>query len=473
MHWLSRRHPAHIRSTVYMLQASEYSIRDFLRWYGRVKDFRHVEKRKRLDLTLKAILLLAAGWLSVLFTVLLAYYALNTFENPWNYIIAAIVAIEVPMFTVVGTLAVLILLRIIQKPIEWFLVWRASSALARHKGIKIAIAGSFGKTSMREVLKTVLSENRKVAAPKDSRNTPLGIAKFVHELDGDEHILIFEFGEYYPGDIRLLGSMVRPEWGIITGVNEAHLEKFGTVEEAAETIFELAEFVEPSKLYVNGDSALARAQMKTGNKFFTQNGTERLKVENAQTSLQGTSFTLKGDDVLFKAHSKLCGLHILGTLAVAADIASRLGIAKEDIERGLSKTEPFAHRLQPKEWADGVTFIDDSYNGNPDGARAAIQFLASLKGRRFYVTPGLVEGGARHRIIHEDIGRELAKTGIEKVALIKTSATPHIELALKTMSFKGEILHFDDMLSCLKALQALAVPGDIILIQNDWPDQYT
>src|SRR3989344_2032768 len=471
-HWLSRRHPRYVRSLVYMLQASEYNIADFFKWHERVSDFRFVEKRKRLVFTPKAVVLLIAGWAGLCGALVLAVLIFASASSFWSYLLALAVLFEPPLIVLATLIFAVIVLRLLQLPAEALLLAQAKRRLAAHRGIKIAIAGSFGKTSTREILRTVLSERRKVAAPKDSYNTPLGIAKFVQSLKGDEEVLIFELGEYYPGDIRKLARMIRPDWGIITGVNEAHLEKFGSLERTADTVFELAERIDATRLYVNGESPRALARVKDGNIIYTREGAGTWNVVEARTDLSGTNFKISNGKQAIEGISGLLGLHMLAPLALAADIASRLGLSNEEIQRGLEKTRPFAHRLQPMQWADGVTFLDDSYNGNPDGVHAVIAFLASLPGRRFYVTPGLVEAGPRLQEVHEQISAQIAEAGIEKVALIRNSVTPHVENGLKKAGFKGDILWYEDMPACLAALRALTLPGDVILIQNDWPDQY-
>ena len=271
-HWLSRRHPRYIRSLVYMLQASEYTISDFFKWHERVKDFRHVEKRKQLVFTLKARFLFVFGWATLFATLGGAVLIFLFATSPWNYILSALVLLEAPPIVMLSLLCVVAGSHIIQRLLEGFLIARTKERLAIHKGIKIAVAGSFGKTSMREILKTVLSEGKRVAAPRGSHNTPLAIARFVKNLKGDEEILIFELGEYYPGDVRKLAQMVQPAWGIITGVNEAHLEKFKTLDRTADTVFELAEGLEPSHVYVNGESERARSHAKSRNIVYTRGG---------------------------------------------------------------------------------------------------------------------------------------------------------------------------------------------------------
>ena len=117
--------------------------------------------------------------------------------------------------------------------------------------------------------------------------------------------------------------------------------------------------------------------------------------------------------------------------------------------------------------------LDDSYNGNPDGVKAVIEFLGSLKDhRRFYVTPGLVEMGGRTEQVHKEIGKRLAQAHIEKVVLIKNSVTPYLAQGLHEAHYDGEVVWFDDALSAFAALPHLTVKGDVVLLQNDWPDQY-
>jgi UDP-N-acetylmuramoyl-tripeptide--D-alanyl-D-alanine ligase len=393
---------------------------------------------------------------------------------PINIIFFVVIILAVPYLTAYGIIVPLYIAEIfIQKPLVFIVLRRTKRALEKHEALKIAIAGSFGKTSMREILKTVLSAGKTVAAPPESYNTPLGIVKFVKGLAGDEEILIFELGEYYPGDVRKLCRIIRPDWGVVTGVNEAHLEKFKTLDRTARTIFELGEFLNGEQLYVNGESERAKKYAISGNVLYDRAGVGNWRTLAAKTGLDGTSFALVKDSSRIEACSKLLGLHNIGPLAAAADIALRLGLSLAQVEEGIRKTGPFNHRLEPKTDASGIVTLDDSYNGNPDGVRAVIDFLASLKGhRRFYVTPGLVEMGPRKEEVHHEIGRELAAAGIEKIILIKNSATPYIEKGLKEKNYQGEIMWFDNALAAFAALPLMTVKGDVVLLQNDWPDQY-
>jgi len=471
---LSRYSLRYPRYLVYMLQASEYNIRDYLAWYHKTKNFTRIEQRKQFVRTAKGLLLLAIAWTIVFFLVGTAVSILWIYTSPLKYILSFLTVILSPYFLAYGIIIPLLVIEtVIQRPAEYLIISKAKQKLKTHNSMKIGIAGSFGKTTLREILKTVLSEEKKTAAPPHSYNTILGISKFIKTLKGDEDILIFELGEYRPGDIRKLCDLVQPDTGVITGVNEAHLKKFKSLERTVKTIYELADYLGERPVYVNGESELARKKARSGHILYSRRRIGNWKIENQKTDLTGTSFTMVKNGTKMELKSPLLGLHQIGPLAAAADIALSLGFSPDRVKSGISKTKPFNHRLEPKTDDAGVITLDDSYNGNPDGVKAVIEFLASLNNhRRFYVTPGLVEMGPRTQEVHKQIGKSLAKAKIEKVILIKNSVTSFIEEGLKEERYGGEVLWFDDGPAAFAALPHLTVKGDVVLLQNDWPDQY-
>jgi UDP-N-acetylmuramoyl-tripeptide--D-alanyl-D-alanine ligase len=475
MNFLSRYRLRYARSLTYMLQVCEYNVGDYLAWYHRTKDFAHVEKRKHLVRTRKALLLWAIAWALILVMYAGSIAIGLRIGAPVGLFLAAAGVLSTPFLVAYLEVLPLVILRlVVQRPIESFVTARARHKLQSHPGFKMAIAGSFGKTSMREILRTVLAEGKRVAAPPHSYNTPLGISRFIEDLNGDEQILIFELGEYYPGDIKRLCHLTMPELGVITGVNEAHLSKFKSLKRTAHTIFELADWVGDKPLWVNGESELSRDAAPPKALVYSRMGVDHWKVSNASTSLLGTEFDLKHAELRMHVHSQLLGLHQVGPLVAAADIALRVGLTPTQIKRGLELVKPFDHRLQPRLDADGITVLDDSYNGNPSGVKAVVDFLGGISDhRRFYVTPGLVEMGSSTSAVHRQIGRQLAQAGIEQVVLIRNSATPHIAAGLASASYKGNITWFEDGPSAFAALPELTVRGDVVLLQNDWPDQYS
>lgn len=466
MNFLSRYHPKYVRSLVYMMQASEYQVFDYLSWYGRTSDFLHVEKRKKLVMTPKATLFLLIATFLVF-----SMYAVGLFLYFGNFVVSGLVVILLTPFVLPYLMLVpLFLVKVVQMPVEFWIMKKARQKLRLHKGLKIAIAGSFGKTTMREILKTVLSEGKVVAQVPHSYNTPLGISRFIENLKGNEDVLIFEFGEYYPGDILKLCLLVAPDVGIITGVNEAHLEKFGSLDETGKTIFELADWLGEKVLYVNAESDLAKLRALQKHILYSREGVSDLKVEKVKASLEGTVFSLNDGREFV---SGLLGAHMVGPLLVSIDLAKKLGLTDDLILKGIKKTKSFDHRLQMSVDASGVVTLDDSYNGNPSGVKAILEFLSGITDRRkIYVTPGLVEMGERSEEVHRVIGKQIASAGVSKVILMKNSVTKWIDDGLKEAGFKGEVVWFDDALKAYAFLPQMTVKGDLVVLQNDWPDQY-
>jgi len=456
-----------------MFQAVEYSVRDYLLWLQRVTDFNTVEKRKSLVKTSKAQFLLISGWCLFLLLWILAFSLLFMTTGILKYLWFILAIIILPYIFSYLLILPLWLIKAAQKPIEYFIIRRAKKILSQHKALKIAIAGSYGKTTMREILKTVLSAKKKTAAPPGSYNTPLGISTFISELKGDEEILIFELGEYYPGDIMKLCRFVKPDIGVITGVNEAHLQKFKTLEKTAQTIFELSDWLGEKILYLNAEDAIVKKYAKTNSVFYSREGAGLNKVQRASADISGLDFTVQSARGELRLKSSLLGLHQIGPILVAIDMAIGLDMDIAEIERVVLAIKPFEHRLEPKTDSNGVITLDDSYNGNPSGVKVIIEFLAGLKNhRRWYVSPGLVEMGSRSKEVHIDIGRQLALAGIEKVVLMRNSVTPFIAEGLEQNAYQGEIVWFDDPLKAYEALPHMTLRGDIVVLQNDWPDQY-
>ncbi len=472
--WFSSYRFSYPKTLIYMLQATEYDIPDYLHWYYQVGNFSQVEKRKKFVKTPKSLLLLCITWLMIIsITITFLAFLLTNF-NLTNFFLFILTIIIFPTLLAYLIIPPLLLIDVvIQKPLAVIKENQIKTKLAQHSGVKIAIAGSYGKTTMKEILQAVLSQGKIVASPKNSFNTLWGIADFVSKLKGDEDILIFELGEYFPGDINKLCKIINPDIGIITGINEAHLKKFKTLEKTAQTIFELADYLKDKTVYVNEENTLTKKRAKKNHILYSRHQIDNWRIHRAESDLSGTTFIIESSNSKMIFNSQLLGLHHVGPLALSIHLAFKVGLNHNQISKGVSQTKAFSHRLEKKIDASGVIFLDDTYNGNPDGVKAVIDFLAGIKNhRKFYITPGLVEMGDRTSTVHQEIGKKIAGAKIEKVILIKNSVTPMIAEGLKKANYQGEVIWFDDAIKAYEALPQLTVKNDVVLMQNDWPDQY-
>ncbi len=461
------------KNIINIIQKSEYNIYIYLKNYRKAETFFPTSSRSKFILTPKSTLLLIVAWAFLLLSLFIPVYLILTSSMLVKLLSFFFLLISPYILPYLIILPVFLVNFVLQKPVEYYITNKAQKKLDKHSALKIAIAGSFGKTTMREIIKTVLSEGKKVSAPLENYNTPLGISRFVKSLKGNEDVLIFELGEYYSGDIKKLCNLINPDIGIITGINEAHFERFKKIEKTVKTIFEIADYFKEKGVYINEESKIAKENSRKFDILYSRKGVNKISITNQKTGLDGTFFTLSKDNINLEVKTALLGLHQIGPITVAIDIALMLGISLDQISKGVKNTRPFKHRLELKSNKDGIFVIDDTYNGNPDGARVAIEFLSSVKNhRRFYVTPGLLEMGEKKEEVHLEIGKKLASAKIEKVILIKNSVTPYIEEGLKRERYDGEIVWFNDVLSVFSALDYLTLDGDVVLFQNDWPDYY-
>jgi UDP-N-acetylmuramyl pentapeptide synthase len=160
-----------------------------------------------------------------------------------------------------------------------------------------------------------------------------------------------------------------------------------------------------------------------------------------------------------------------GKLLVAA-LAIEIGLTSQQVEAGIAKTQPFEHRMQPRR-VGGALIIDDTYNGNLEGVRAGVALLRELPAqRKWYVTPGLVDQGKDTAAIHRQMGELIASAKPEIVVLMDNSARPYIWEGLQAADFRGEMRIESDPLSFYTNIHLFVAAGDVVLMQNDWTDNY-
>lgn len=469
---LSLYSPRYPTVLVYMLQASEYRSRPYLKWLHRTKDFSRVMKRRSLDRTRRARLLLIALRLGVLAQLLIGaalVYLGVTGHLTGGVFFGLALIIVYPLVWPYLILVPLVLARgLITDPKEWRQADRAREIFEGHEGLRIAVLGSYGKTTMKELLRTVLSEKLKVAATPANKNVTASHAAFARTLKGDEDVLIIEYGEGEPGDIKKFAHYTDPDRAVITGLAPVHLDKYPSFELAAKDLFSIRDYV--GTVYVNDDSESVKPYLRHNDKLFNRQRAWVWDVKDVKSDLTGTSFSLEYQRQKINLKSQLLGRHNIGFLAFVAAFALEEGLSPEQIQAGVAKTAPFEHRMQPHQ-LNGAWVIDDTYNGNLEGIRAGTELLAELKAKRkIYVTPGLVDQGAENERVHKEIGRLIKAADPDMVVLMRNSVTGFIQEGLK--GYQGELRIEDEPLEFYSNLPHFVAAGDLVVMQNDWTDNY-
>ena len=459
-----------------MLQSNEYQVKPYLRWYWQTKDFSTVTKRGKLDRTRRARLLLRALQAGLILSYaigLVLIIAGVTRLSAAQAVLGVVLFVAAPVLWAHLIVIPLLLARwLIARPKEHKLVDQAKGRFSATKAVKIAVAGSYGKTTMKELLLTVLSEGKKVAATPANKNVAVSHAAFASKLKGDEEVIVIEYGEGKPGDVAGFARTTQPNIGIITGLAPAHLDQYKTLKAAGKDIFSLADYLGNKNVYVNNESEAARSFIKPGHIEYDQNGLGGWHISGVTMTVQGMSFTMKKGKRSLQLTTGLIGQHLVGSLAVCVAIADSLGLTDEQIVNGVAKTLPFEHRMQPYPLAGGWV-IDDTYNGTIEGMRAGLSLLKELEAsKKTYVTPGLVDQGEETQNVHEELGRLIAASDPERVVLMKNSVTESIEHGLSEGKYTGTLSIQDDPLAFYTNLDHFITGGEVVLMQNDWPDNY-
>lgn len=462
---------------LYLLQLENYEL--FRYWRLLVK--RHFwpksQQRKALVWTGKAVAVFGlAEILAFLFATCVVWVLRGKIADLWSVFIAVgvFVCLQVVQF-VFFSLAVALLLPV-DYIVKKFLALRARNKLADFSNLKIiGVAGSYGKTTMKEILRHVLAVKFAVAATPESVNTPVGIARWIlKEVSRETQVLVVEMGEHYRGDVAEICSLAKPDIAVVTGINEAHLERLKHLETAIETIFEIVTHAKAgADIFLNGDDANV---VENYSKFvWPDHQVEFYK----KTDLSPRRFVPAelcweaGVPQVGQVKIFLLGEYVLGDISAVVKLAKSLGLSAEEIKKGVEKIRPIEHRLQPIQSAADVLVIDDAYNGNSAGVAEAIKVLSRFPDRRrIYITPGLVETGKRVAGVHTKIGQELASVA-DLVILIQNSVTPYIAEGLAEEGYsKEKILWYKTAPEAHEDLKNILKPGDVILFQNDWGDQY-
>ncbi|MEL7604578.1 MAG: UDP-N-acetylmuramoyl-tripeptide--D-alanyl-D-alanine ligase [Sedimentibacter saalensis] len=358
----------------------------------------------------------------------------------------------------------------------------ASNKIKSMKNVKsIGITGSYGKTSTKFFSATILSEKYKVLNTPESYNTPMGISKIINnDLDENFDIFIAELGATKVGDIDEVAKLTNPEIGIITSIGPCHLETFKSIDNIMRTKYELIENLPDDGVAIfNYDNEYVK---KLADKTFKEKilyGIENIEdtdvfATDIKVSSKGSTFSLCINGLgTIECETRLLGAHNIHNILAGAAIAKVMGLTLQEIKMGISKIESVEHRLQLIDPGTGVIVIDDAFNSNPDGAKAALDVLDSFKdNRKIIVTPGMVELGEIEEKENEKFGENIAKVCDIAILVGKKRTTP-IYNGLKRKTFNEDNLYVVNSLDeASELMKTLTKVGDVVLFENDLPDTY-
>lgn len=347
----------------------------------------------------------------------------------------------------------------------------------------VAVTGSYGKTSTKEIIAHVLSKRYRVLKTPQSFNTIMGICKVMREQLKPEHeVFVVEMGTYKEGEIAQLCELIPPRIGVLTAIGPQHLERFKTVERVAEAKYELMRALPDDGIGIfNGDDPICRRLAERPAPFATRlYGLEPSEqpltawATDIVVTEHGTEFdvsTAHGETTRFV--TQLLGQHNVFNILAAVVVGMESGFTLQEIADAVASLEPVEHRLQRIEGAGGVIVIDDAYNANPAGVRTALEVLRSFPGgRKILITPGMVELGDAEEREHRQMGL-LAADVCDYVILVGPTQTRSIADGLRAKNYPEDRLAVvQDLDEATRYLQTIVHSGDVVLFENDLPDTY-
>jgi UDP-N-acetylmuramoyl-tripeptide--D-alanyl-D-alanine ligase len=343
----------------------------------------------------------------------------------------------------------------------------------------IGITGSAGKTTTKDLLAGILSEEGTTVAPQGSYNGEVGVPLTVFQAGVDTRYLVIEMGATGLGHIRYLADMVEPEIGVVLGVGTAHAGEFGGVENIARTKGELLEKLPAGgTAIINLDDprvAAMRPRASAPVLGFTAGAAapvgRAVEARNVVVDDAGhPAFDLVvpgGSPV--PVQSKLIGQHHVANLLAAAAAAFAAGVGVERIAASLSLQKPASRwRMERTERADGVTIINDAYNANPESMRAALRTLADLgQGRRTWAVLGaMLELGDDSIREHAAVGTQIVRLNIDRLVVVGREARPLFISAIQEGSWGSECSFTETSDEAYELLQAELRPGDLVLFKS-------
>ncbi|RKY05069.1 UDP-N-acetylmuramoyl-tripeptide--D-alanyl-D-alanine ligase [Candidatus Poribacteria bacterium] len=331
-----------------------------------------------------------------------------------------------------------------------------------HEATVIAVTGSAGKTTVKEMIASILSVSHRVLKNEGNLNNLIGLPLTLWRLSEEHEFAVLELGTSRFGEIKRLAEISSPRIGVITNIGPAHLEFFGDLDGVAREKGDLLEFVETAILNVD-DPYFERLRDRCRGRVlgFGSRGDVRAEGVEARDGRPEFGLICFGER-LGRVRLRLVGLHNVQNALAAACAALAAGARPEEVIEGLEKFEGVPMRLQLVE-LDGIKLLNDAYNSNPRSLRAAIEALMSLDGgRRVAILGDMLELGDEEERMHIEAGGILADPRID---LLVTVGKLGRLLGIRRLERGMEVVHFGSTEEAAEGISGLLKPGDVVLVK--------
>ncbi|MFZ2634679.1 MAG: UDP-N-acetylmuramoyl-tripeptide--D-alanyl-D-alanine ligase [Desulfosalsimonadaceae bacterium] len=335
----------------------------------------------------------------------------------------------------------------------------------------VAVTGSNGKTSTKEMTASVLGRKYHTLKTIGNLNNEFGVPLTLLRLDESHEAAVVEMGMNHPGEIRRLSEICQPDYGMITNIAPAHLEGLGTLEDVMAAKGELIENIkETGAVVLNGDDPCGLRLGASAHRrvvYFGQSKDADIRGISIENKGFGTQFTLMLPDRTIKVEIPAPGRFMVSNALAAAAAGFLTGVSAEDIRSGIKAFAPVHGRMNVRKSRQGVFIIDDSYNANPGSMEAAIKTLVTLKGPQKGVLAAgdMRELGADSERLHEGIGRIAAQAGVDMLFLTGEYAAA-VKKGANKQGMTDDRIVVGEKPDLVERLRGILGPGDWVLVKG-------
>jgi len=309
-------------------------------------------------------------------------------------------------------------------------------------------------------------------------NTTLGVVRTIREqLRPIHQVFICEMGAKNIGDIKEICDLVNPQYGVLTSIGPQHLESFKTIENIIQTKFELPDSLPENGIaFLNYDNEYIQKREIEKNKitYGLENSKADFHPYDTKVSREGSDFKIKlPDGTIQEFSTRLIGTHNVLNIAGAIAVAYSLGVPTKAIVSQVKKLEYIPHRLQLIKSNRGL-IIDDAYNSNPSGCKAALETLSCFEGIKILVTPGMIELGEKQDELNKEFGIRASRVSDYVVLIGKNQTKAILEGLIQQDYPENKIFIAEKLEEGLQFVDTIKCEGKekIILLENDLPDNY-
>jgi len=484
---------------LYIFQSEHYDWKRFIKFSYSHLNWLTLQRRGKIDWTMRAKILFI---LSILLFILDFYYFvfidtkyyIELFHTQeWLWLALGVINV---ILVILSAPIHLVIVDFLLSPI---IIYKKNKVLQRAKKIIesirhnnsnfliIGITGSYGKTTIKTILYSLLSEKYNVFLVPGNINTDIGVANYLlknKEIAEKSDIILLEMGAFCIGEIASICDFIQPDYSFLTAIGNQHLERFGSHENIKKAKFEIIEAT-TKQAFINISNENIKNYLP---EFINVTQNKKLIITKVNTHINTvaeiTNITYLDDftgiqfEYLYKnsnltLETKLIADHIISSISFCLRISEELKLSEENIISGIKKLQHVPHRLEViQNKQTGVTVIDDSYNGNFDGFISGLKTLSRAKGRKIVLTPGIVELGEDAKETHEKLA-ELYPQYIDILLVILNKNTDYMLECLREKHYENiEILTYSNALNAHEELKNVLKKGDTILFQNDLSDNY-